>query len=101
MKKIIMSGCIATLLLAPGLGFADEIEPNFMAGYRMGFFMAVAAGNSEKLCGNVHFQSMNEVIKTYTITYGEKYPLKYNEALDLQTKYFACPTDPSISRDKK
>ena len=101
MKKTIVSGYFAALLLMPSLGLADEIEPNFAAGYRMGFFMAVAAINPEKLCGNVHFLSMSDVIRTYSETHGANYPLKPKEVLDLETKYFACPKAPAISKDEK
>lgn len=100
MKNIIMSGCLAALLLSPSLGLADEIESNFMAGYRMGFFMAVASGNPEKLCGNVYFQTMNEVINKYVQKNGKNYPLKYREILDLEAEYFPCSEAPSTSQDK-
>lgn len=101
MKKTIMPKFFAALLLMPSLGIADEIEPNFAAGYRMGFFMAVAAINPEKLCGNVHFLSMSDVIRTYSETYGANYPLKPKEVLDLEMKYFACPKDQTTSKDEK
>lgn len=100
MRKKIVSACLLSLLVTPGLGWADEIEPNFMAGYRMGFFMAVASANPEKICGNVYFQSMNEVIKNYVTTYGQNYPLKHKEVLDLQMKYFPCSQDPAIEKEK-
>ena len=91
MSKNIVSACIVGLLMLPSLGSADEIEPNFMAGYRMGFFMAVGAGNPEKVCGNVSFMSMNIAIKEYVSSHAPNYPLKYNEVLEVQTKYFPCP----------
>ena len=102
MKKTVMPIFFAALLLMPSLGVADEIESNFAAGYRMGFFMAVAAINPEKLCGNVHFLSMSDVIRTYSETHGANYPLKPKEVLDLEMKYFACPKAPSTSsKDEK
>ena len=99
MHKKTISRCLAGLLLIPGFGFADEIEPNFQAGYRMGFFMAVAAGHPEKVCGNVHFVSMNEVIKKYVSSHVANYPLKYDEVLDLQAKHFPCEKPPAIKEE--
>lgn len=94
-KKTIFLG-ITGLLLLPGLGLADEIEPSFMAGYRMGFFMAVSAGNPHKICGNVHFASMLPVIKEYESSNTTNYPLKYKEILDLEAKFFPCPKTPAV-----
>ena len=92
-KKI--SVCVAALSLLPGLALADEIESNFMAGYRMGFFMAVAAGNTHKVCGNVHFVSMQPVIKEYVTSHTPNYPLKFDEVLELEAKSFSCPKAPA------
>ncbi len=48
----------------------------------MGYFMAVAAGNTDvKVCGRVHFLTIDEAIKEYASAHGPEYPLKYNEVL--------------------
>lgn len=100
MSKSTVFVCLASLLLVPMAGLADEIEPNFMAGYRMGFFMAVAAGNPDKNCGNMSFASMAPVVREYVSSHAPDYPLKYSEVLDLQEKYFPCPKKPAASEEE-
>lgn len=101
MGKNIVSLVFAGMLLAPGSGLADEIEPNFDAGYRTGYFMAVAAGNLDvKVCGRVHFITINEAIKEYASAHGQKYPLKYNEVLALMEKNFPCQKSATTNSEK-
>lgn len=101
MSKNIVSLYFLGILLAPGLGLADEIEPNFDAGYRMGYFMAVAAGNLDvKVCGRVHFLTISEAIKEYAAVHGPKYPLKHNEVLALMEKTFPCQKDVTTNSGK-
>lgn len=92
MKKTVLIAIGATALLAlPLSAAADEIEPNYEAGYRMGFFMAVAAANYDtKVCGNIHFVSMAPAIASYFEENGKKSAVTYDKVLTHLSKRFPC-----------
>jgi hypothetical protein len=70
---------------------ADEIDPTFEAGYRMGYFMAVATANiDKKVCGNVHARSLAMSVESYFGEYGQKAALKYDKVLEQLSKQFPC-----------
>ena len=78
--------CIASTTIV-----ADEIDPVFESGYRMGYFMAVTAANiDKKICGNVHSVTLDYAIKNFINEHGKKAVLKYDEVLDLLSKSYPC-----------
>lgn len=87
-----LAGLVAGIsLIAAAPARADEIEPNYLAGYRMGFFMAVAAGNSgTKVCGNVHPVALSHAVKAFFEAHGSKAALSYDKVLDLLSRAYPC-----------
>jgi hypothetical protein len=90
-RRRLLSIGLAVFLALPLPSMADEIEPSYEAGYRMGFFMAVAAANYNKtVCGNIHFVSLTPAIASYFEENGEKTAVIYDKVLAHLSRQFPC-----------
>lgn len=86
------------------MSLADEIDPKFEAAYCMGYFMAIADANrGTKVCGNVHFVSMNFAITNYFDGRPKSEGLKPDEVLAVISRQFPCAipvSEPATSKSE-